>query len=79
MIVLQTRSVVGDLVGLYSRGSAIRTADVGNRMRLRQSVTLSAKSFPRGGNVWLARSVPPGSQITQGQVRQDRCERGAGI
>ena len=32
-----------------------------------------------GGNVWLVRSVPPGSRITQGQVRQDRYEGGAGI
>jgi serine O-acetyltransferase len=32
-----------------------------------------------GGNVWLVRSVPPGSRITQAQARQDRFESGAGI
>jgi serine O-acetyltransferase len=32
-----------------------------------------------GGNVWLTRSVPPGSSITQAQARQDRFEEGAGI
>jgi serine O-acetyltransferase len=32
-----------------------------------------------GGNVWLVRSVPPGSRITQAQTRQDLYESGAGI
>ena len=32
-----------------------------------------------GGNVWLVRSVPPGSRISQAQVRQDLFDRGAGI
>jgi serine O-acetyltransferase len=32
-----------------------------------------------GGNVWLTRSVPAGSQITQAQVRQERFENGGGI
>ena len=32
-----------------------------------------------GGNVWLVRSVPPGSRVTQAQVRQDAFEGGAGI
>ena len=32
-----------------------------------------------GGNVWLTRSVPPNSLITQAQMRQDLFERGAGI
>ncbi len=32
-----------------------------------------------GGNVWLIRSVPPGSNITQAQVRNDTFEGGAGI
>lgn len=32
-----------------------------------------------GGNVWLTRSVPPNSSITQAQARQDRFEHGAGI
>jgi serine O-acetyltransferase len=32
-----------------------------------------------GGNVWLTRSVPPGSNITQAQVRTEVFEGGAGI
>ena len=32
-----------------------------------------------GGNVWLTRSVPPDSRVTQAQARQDRFEAGAGI
>jgi len=32
-----------------------------------------------GGNVWLTHSVPPGSRITQAQVRSEVFERGAGI
>jgi serine O-acetyltransferase len=32
-----------------------------------------------GGNVWLTRSVPPQSQITQAHSRQDVFEHGAGI
>ena len=32
-----------------------------------------------GGNVWLTRSVPPGSRITQAQARLDQFEDGAGI
>lgn len=32
-----------------------------------------------GGNVWLTRSVPPGSRVTQAQSRQDAFSDGAGI
>lgn len=32
-----------------------------------------------GGNVWLTRSVPPGSNISQAQMRQEAFEGGAGI
>ena len=32
-----------------------------------------------GGNVWLTRSVPPGSNITQAQVRSEEFDKGAGI
>ncbi|SFD85541.1 serine O-acetyltransferase EpsC [Nitrosomonas sp. Nm166] len=32
-----------------------------------------------GGNVWLTRSVPPGSNITQAQMRHEVFEGGAGI
>lgn len=32
-----------------------------------------------GGNVWLVRSVPAGSRVSQAQVKQDLFDRGAGI
>ena len=32
-----------------------------------------------GGNVWLTRSVPPGSNISQAQVRSDVFDAGSGI
>lgn len=32
-----------------------------------------------GGNVWLTRSTPPGSKITQAEFRQDAFTHGAGI
>jgi len=32
-----------------------------------------------GGNVWLTHSVPPGSQVSQAQVRSEMYESGAGI
>ncbi|MFO0590646.1 MAG: serine O-acetyltransferase EpsC [Polyangiaceae bacterium] len=32
-----------------------------------------------GGNVWLTRSVPPGSRVTQAQARSDTFEGGSGI
>jgi serine O-acetyltransferase len=32
-----------------------------------------------GGNVWLTRSVPPGSRIAQAQTREDTVVEGAGI
>jgi serine O-acetyltransferase len=32
-----------------------------------------------GGNVWLTRSVPPESNVTQGQIRQEGFMQGAGI
>jgi serine O-acetyltransferase len=32
-----------------------------------------------GGNVWLTRSVPPGSNIVQAQVRSETFDHGAGI
>lgn len=32
-----------------------------------------------GGNVWLTRSVPPGSTISQAQVRNEVFNGGAGI
>ncbi|SFH33575.1 serine O-acetyltransferase [Nitrosospira sp. Nsp14] len=32
-----------------------------------------------GGNVWLTRSVPPGSTVSQAQARHEVFEGGAGI
>ena len=41
-------------------------------------ITIGAGSTV-GGNVWLTRSVPPGSNITQAQVRNEVYEAGGGI
>jgi serine O-acetyltransferase len=32
-----------------------------------------------GGNVWLTRSIPPGSSISQAQIRNEMFDGGAGI
>jgi serine O-acetyltransferase len=32
-----------------------------------------------GGNVWLTHSVPPGSHVSQAQVRNEMFESGGGI
>jgi serine O-acetyltransferase len=37
------------------------------------------KAATIGGNVWLTRSVPPGTRVTQAQVREDTFEDGSGI
>jgi serine O-acetyltransferase len=95
------------------------TAEIGERVRIYQTVTLGAKSFPAdetgrlhkglprhpiveddvviyagatilgririgrgstiGGNVWLTRSVPPESQVSQASTRNEAVEGGAGI
>jgi serine O-acetyltransferase len=53
------------------------TAVVGERVRLYQGVTLGAKRITIGhgssigGNVWLTRSVPPLSRVTQAQARSE--------
>ena len=41
-------------------------------------ITIGAGSTV-GGNVWLTRSVPPGSNITQAQARNEVYEAGGGI
>ncbi len=41
-------------------------------------ITIGAGSVI-GGNVWVTQSVPPGSKISQAQVRQDKFENGGGI
>jgi serine O-acetyltransferase len=41
-------------------------------------ITIGARSVI-GGNVWLTHSVPPGSRVTQVEVRQERYAEGAGI
>jgi len=58
--------IVEDDVVIYSEATILGRVTIG-----RGSVI--------GGNVWLTRSVPPNSVITQAQVRQDVFERGAGI
>jgi len=41
-------------------------------------ITIGAKSVI-GGNVWLTKSVPPGSQISQARVRTEHFDDGGGI
>ena len=40
--------------------------------------TVIGKGTVVGGNVWLTRSVPPGSNISQAQMRQEEFEGGTG-
>ena len=114
-------AVIGDSFFIdHGTGVVIgETALIGDRVRLYQSVTLGARSFPVdehgipqkgverhpiieddvviyagatilgrvrigrastiGGNVWLTRSVPAGSRITQAQARNETFEQGSGI
>jgi serine O-acetyltransferase len=58
--------IVEDDVVVYSEATILGRVTIG-----RGSVI--------GGNVWLTRSVPPNSMITQAQVRQEAFERGGGI
>jgi len=58
--------IVEDEVIIYSEATILGRITIG-----RGSVI--------GGNVWLTRSVPPNSVITQAHVRQERFENGAGI
>ena len=58
--------VVEDDVIVYSEATILGRVTIG-----RGSVI--------GGNVWLTRSVPPDSRITQAQVQQDTFNSGAGI
>jgi serine O-acetyltransferase len=58
--------IVEDEVVIYSGATILGRVTIG-------------KGSVIGGNVWLTRSVPPGSQITQAQVRQERFEDGGGI
>jgi serine O-acetyltransferase len=58
--------IVEDDVIIYSEATILGRVTIG-----RGSVI--------GGNVWLTRSVPPNSVITQAHIRQERFENGAGI
>jgi serine O-acetyltransferase len=58
--------IVEDDVTIYSGATILGRVTIG-----RGSVI--------GGNVWLVHSVPPGSRITQAQIREEEFERGAGI
>ena len=58
--------IVGDDVIIYSGATVLGR------------ITVGAGSVI-GGNVWLTRAVPPGSQVSQTEVRQSRFSDGAGI
>lgn len=63
---IKRHPVVEDDVIIYSEATILGRVTIG-----RGSVI--------GGNVWLTRSVPPGSRITQAQAQEDRFEDGGGI
>ncbi len=63
---IQRHPIVEDDVIIYSGATILGRVIIG-----RGSVI--------GGNVWLTRSVPPGSRITQVRARQESFEGGAGI
>ena len=58
--------ILGDDVTIYANATVLGRVTIG-----RGSVI--------GGNVWLTRSVPPGSRIFQADVRESGFESGAGI
>jgi serine O-acetyltransferase len=58
--------IVGDDVTIYANATVLGRVTIG-----RGSII--------GGNVWLTRSVPPGSRIFQADVRESGFESGAGI
>lgn len=58
--------ILGDNVTIYANATVLGRVTIG-----RGSVI--------GGNVWLTRSVPPGSRIFQADVRESGFESGAGI
>ncbi|UCH64274.1 MAG: serine acetyltransferase [Fidelibacterota bacterium] len=63
---IERHPIVEDDVIIYSGATILGRAVIG-----RESVI--------GGNVWLTRSVPPFSHITQAATRQEGFENGAGI
>jgi serine O-acetyltransferase len=63
---IERHPIVEDDVIIYSEATILGRVTIG-----RGSVI--------GGNVWLTRSVPPDSVVTQAQARQDLFEGGAGI
>ena len=57
---------------------------VGDQGFVRERVRIGASSVigrgsTVGGNVWLTRSLPPNSHITQAQTRAEVFDDGAGI
>lgn len=63
---IRRHPTVEDDVIIYSGATILGTVNIG-------------KGSVIGGNVWLTRSVPPGSRIHQASVRNDRFQFGAGI
>ncbi len=63
---IRRHPTVEDDVIIYSGATILGTVSIG-------------KGSVIGGNVWLTRSVPPGSRIHQATVRNDRFQSGAGI
>ena len=58
--------IIGDNVVIYAGATILGRVTIGEGSTI-------------GGNVWLTRSVPPYSQITQAQAHSESFDRGAGI
>ena len=58
--------IIEDDVVIYSGATVLGRITIG-------------KGSSIGGNVWLTHGVPPGSRITQAEVREERFEQGGGI
>ncbi len=58
--------IIEDDVVIYSGATVLGRITIG-------------KGSSIGGNVWLTHGVPPGSRVTQAEVRQERFEQGGGI
>jgi serine O-acetyltransferase len=63
---VQRHPIIEDDVVIYAGATIL------GRVRIGRGSTI-------GGNVWLTRSVPPGSRITQAQVQSESFENGSGI
>jgi len=82
-VTLGARSFASDELGHLVKG-ALRHPIVEDDVIIYAGATIlgritTGKGSTIGGNVWLTRSVPPGSRVRQVQARQETFENGSGI